>query len=41
VLESREHWNRDEWDVRLAGGMTWRIFRARDTGRWFVEGVMD
>ena len=35
------HWDRDEWDVALSGGATWRVFRERDTDRWFVEGVLD
>jgi protein ImuB len=34
-------WDRDEWDVTVAGGTTYRMFRARDTDRWFVEGVVD
>jgi hypothetical protein len=37
----REAWDRDEWDVTVAGGTTYRLFRARDTDRWFVEGVVD
>ena len=34
-------WDRDEWDVTVAGGTAYRLFRARDTDRWFVEGVVD
>ena len=34
-------WNRDEWDVSLSDGATYRVFRERDTDRWFVEGVVD
>jgi protein ImuB len=40
-------WDRDEWDVALAGGATYRLFRERfaDARRakaeWFVEGVVD
>jgi protein ImuB len=34
-------WDRDEWDVSVSGGTTYRLFRARDTNRWFVEGVVD
>ena len=34
-------WDRDEWDVTVASGTTYRLFRARDTDRWFVEGVVD
>jgi protein ImuB len=37
----REGWDRDEWDVDVRGGTTYRLFRARDTDRWFVEGVVD
>jgi protein ImuB len=37
----REGWDRDEWDVTVAGGTTYRLFRARDTDRWFVDGVVD
>jgi len=37
----REGWDRDEWDVTVRGGTTFRLFRARDTERWFVEGVVD
>lgn len=45
-------WNRDEWDVALSDGATYRIFRDRvrggayrvaagDSDAWFVEGVVD
>ena len=34
-------WDRDEWDVTLTDGATYRLFRARDTEQWFVEGVLD
>src|SRR6185369_3911229 len=37
----RVGWDRDEWDVTVAGGTTYRLFRARDTDRWFVDGVID
>jgi protein ImuB len=37
----REGWDRDEWDVTVRGGTTYRLFRARDTDRWFVDGVVD
>jgi hypothetical protein len=39
-------WDRDEWDVALADGVTYRLFHervpaeARRAG-WFVEGVVD
>ena len=34
-------WDRDEWDVTLTDGATYRIFRERGVDRWFVEGVVD
>jgi protein ImuB len=38
---TREMWDRDEWDVTLADGGTYRLFRERRAGKWFVEGVVD
>ena len=35
------HWDRDEWDVALSDGSVCRLFRARATGVWFLEGVVD
>jgi protein ImuB len=37
----RDAWDRDEWDVTLTDGATYRMFRARDTEQWFVDGVVD
>jgi protein ImuB len=37
----RAGWNRDEWDVALGDGGVYRIFEDRDSGRWFVEAVVD
>jgi protein ImuB len=34
-------WDRDEWDVTLTDGATYRLFRARDTEQWFIDGVVD
>jgi hypothetical protein len=34
-------WERDEWDVTLSDGATYRVFRERDTDAWFIEGVVD
>ena len=34
-------WNRDEWEVALPDGVVCRIFRDRDTDRWFADGVLD
>ena len=38
---ARASWDRDEWDVALADGITYRIFRERDTEKWFIEGLVD
>jgi protein ImuB len=34
-------WNRDEWDVAFSDGAVCRLFHERDTGRWFLDGVLD
>ena len=34
-------WNRDEWDVALGDGSVCRLFQARDTEQWFLDGVVD
>jgi hypothetical protein len=34
-------WDRDEWDVALADGVTYRLFRERNSEKWFVEGIVD
>jgi protein ImuB len=34
-------WNRDEWDVALGDGAIYRIFRDRDTDRWFIDAIVD
>ena len=39
--EAGDAWNRDEWDVALSDGATYRVFRERDADRWFVEGIVD
>ncbi|MGH9309246.1 MAG: hypothetical protein ACRD1U_07725, partial [Vicinamibacterales bacterium] len=36
-----DRWNRDEWDVAFADGVVCRLFRDRDTGHWFMDGVGD
>jgi protein ImuB len=37
----RDRWNRDEWDVALSDSAICRLFRDRDDGGWFVEGIFD
>jgi protein ImuB len=34
-------WDRDEWDVTLSDGASYRLFRDRATSAWFVDGVYD
>ena len=34
-------WDRDEWDVALNDGAVYRIFRDRDTDRWFIDAIAD
>jgi protein ImuB len=36
-----ESWNRDEWDVALADGGIYRIYRDRSRDQWFVDGIVD
>ena len=34
-------WDRDEWDVTLTDGATYRVFLERESGHWFLEAVID
>lgn len=34
-------WDRDEWDVALNDGATYRVFRDRGADAWFLEGIVD
>ena len=36
-----ERWTREEWDVAFDDGTLCRLFRDRDTGVWFVDGIID
>ncbi len=38
---SAERLERDYWDVELASGGLYRIYRDRGSGDWFVDGVYD
>jgi hypothetical protein len=40
-LVTKGGWDRDEWDVTLSDGATYRVYRERDTNAWFIEGVVD
>ena len=37
---AQTYWNRDEWDVTLANGALYRIYRE-PTEQWFIEGSYD
>ena len=40
--ESNERpWDRDEWDVTVSDGATYRLYRERDANAWFIDGVLD
>ena len=41
ALRGLSGWNRDEWDVMLGDGGLYRIFEDRESGRWFIEAVVD
>ncbi len=34
-------WDRDEWEVTLEGGVSYRLFRERTRDGWFVDAVID
>jgi protein ImuB len=36
-----EGWSRDEWDVALADGGIYRIYRDRSRDQWFLDGIVD
>jgi protein ImuB len=38
---SMEGWDRDEWDVSLADGAVYRVFRDRASDRWFIDAIVD
>jgi len=37
----RSVWDRDEWDVELAGGDCYRLARDRRDGHWLIDGEFD
>jgi protein ImuB len=52
VLDSREgyrpsasrqsqYWNRDEWDVAIADGAVYRIFKDCISEQWFIDAIVD
>jgi protein ImuB len=38
---ANKDWDRDEWDVALSDGAVYRVFRDRDTDRWFIDAICD
>ena len=34
-------WDRDEWEVTLRDGVSYRLFRERQQDAWFVDAVID
>jgi hypothetical protein len=34
-------WDRDEWEVVVAGGAVYRIFQERTTEAWFIDAIVD
>ena len=34
-------WDRDEWDVTVSGGATYRVFHDRAADAWFLDGIVD
>ena len=40
-LRGRAGWDRNEWEVALGDGGIYRVFEDRESGRWFVEGIVD
>jgi protein ImuB len=41
IQNSEFSWDREEWDVALSDGAMYRIFRDRDTERWFIDAIVD
>jgi len=34
-------WDRDEWDVALSDGASYRVFFDRGTEQWFIDAILD
>jgi protein ImuB len=34
-------WDRDEWDVALTDGASYRVFLDHATNRWFIDAILD
>ena len=38
---SQTGWDRDEWDVTLNDGGSYRVFMDHATGGWFIDAICD
>jgi protein ImuB len=36
-----DSWNRDEWDVALSDGASYRVFLDHSANRWFIDAILD
>ena len=39
--QSPQAWDRDEWDVALHDGTTYRVYQDRQTRQWWLDGEID
>ena len=39
--EASGDWDRDEWDVALSDGASYRVFLDRASGGWFIDAILD
>lgn len=40
-IAQSQAWDRDEWDVALRDGTTYRVFQDRQSQQWWLEGEVD
>ena len=40
-LHQTQPWDHEEWDVAMADGAVYRVFRECGTGGWFLEAIVD
>jgi protein ImuB len=41
VKAGKAGWDRDEWDVALSDGASYRVFLDCPSGRWFIDAILD
>ena len=39
--DERGRWDREEWDLTVSDGVTYRVFHDRCGDAWFLDGVVD